>query len=127
MEPVTELIGVYHAEGTLRGELTYWLRARLGGGHCALCDITHGTVREKGDWQRCRTRLAVPFTTYHLDDRPPDVRDASEGGTPCVLARSASGLHLLVDAPALTSCEGDPERLVEVLADAAARERLQLG
>ena len=35
----------------LRGELTYWVGARLGRAHCALCAITHGLVRERRDWK----------------------------------------------------------------------------
>jgi hypothetical protein len=33
------LIGVYAADGTVTGELAYFVGARLGRAHCALCDI----------------------------------------------------------------------------------------
>jgi hypothetical protein len=68
------LVGIYNAEGTLRGELTYWVGARLGREHCGLCDITHGSVREKAEWKRCRAGLPVPFDTFHRDDQPDDIR-----------------------------------------------------
>ncbi len=42
---VVRLIGVYDADGTLRGELGYWVGARLGRRHCSLCDITHALRR----------------------------------------------------------------------------------
>ena len=67
---VTRLIGVYDADGTVLGELSYFLRARVGRAHCALCDITHGRVRERDDWRAERDRLPVPFTTFHRDDQP---------------------------------------------------------
>ena len=38
---VRELIGVYDADATLWGEVSYWVGARLGQRHCSLCDIMH--------------------------------------------------------------------------------------
>jgi hypothetical protein len=113
---VTELVGVYHADGSLWGELSYWIGARLGRAHCALCDITHGTFRRKDSWSVCEQALPVPFITYHLDDRPDDVRDTSQGTTPCVLARTHDGQLVLVVTPdQLEACAGDPATLADVL------------
>jgi hypothetical protein len=127
MERVTRLVGVYHADGDLRGELTYWIKARFGAAHCALCDITHGMFRRKQDWVACEPGLGVPFTTYHLNDRPADVAAASEGITPCVLAGTADGtLLVLADPQDLEQCGGDPQRLVQVLATSAAAAGLTL-
>jgi hypothetical protein len=39
---IRRLVGVYNANGTVGGELAYFLGARLGRAHCSLCDITHG-------------------------------------------------------------------------------------
>ena len=35
----------------LVGEARYWIGARLGRAHCALCDITHGLFTERDDWR----------------------------------------------------------------------------
>ena len=67
-------IGVYNANGMIRGELAYWVGAKLGPTHCALCDITHGGIRERSEWVTCRAGLPVTFDTYHLDDQPAKVR-----------------------------------------------------
>ena len=64
MPTLVRLVGVYDADHTLRGELSYWIGARLGRAHCALCDITHGLVRERDDWKRSRSSFAVPFDTF---------------------------------------------------------------
>lgn len=127
MEQVTRLVGVYHADGDLRGELTYWIKARFGAAHCALCDITHGTFRRRSDWTACEQRLGVEFTTFHLNDRPSDVAATSEGATPCVLAGTADGTLVMLVGPAeLEQCAGDPERLMEAISQAATAAGLAL-
>ena len=45
---VTGLVGVYHANGSWHGELAYLLGRLSGRAHCALCDITHGLLRQHG-------------------------------------------------------------------------------
>lgn len=122
--PVTALTGVYHAEGTLVGELRYWVGARFGRAHCALCDITHGTFREKDAWRTCRAGLPVPFRAVHLDERTSAEREASEGRTPCVLAHTVAGVELLLGPDDLEACDGDPAKLAAAVDGAlASRER----
>jgi len=120
---VVRLVGVYHAKGSLTGEVAYWVGARLGRTHCALCDITHGMVRAKPEFARCAAGLPVPFDLVHLDERTPEVEALTEGCTPCVVALVApshggtdptEGLVVL-DAEALAACRGEPEALVRAL------------
>jgi hypothetical protein len=111
MAELTRLVGVYDADGTLRGELTYWVGARLGQAHCALCDITHGTFRERVDWQACRAGLAVPFDTVHRDELPRSLVGFG-AAFPYVAAETEHGPVLLLDAEAIEACAGDPEALV---------------
>jgi hypothetical protein len=125
--PVRRLVGVYHASGTLTGELAYWVGARLGRAHCALCDITHGTFRMKSGWKTCRAGLPVPFETFHLDERDDAVRAASEGSTPCVLADTGTGLVLLLGPDELEACAGSPEQLVDAIDRAVTRAGLRFG
>jgi hypothetical protein len=63
-DTVRELIGVYAADGTPLGEARYWIGARLGRTHCALCEITHGLFTERADWRRCRDQLEVGFRAW---------------------------------------------------------------
>ena len=114
-DDVTGLTGIYHADGTVLGELRYWVGARLGRAHCALCDITHGSVREKPAWRTASATLPVPFRAVHLDERSPAETAASEGRTPCVLAHTARGAEVLLGPAELQACEGDPGRLVDAL------------
>jgi hypothetical protein len=114
------LVGVYHAEGTLRGEIAYTVGKLLGRAHCALCDITHGAVRRKREFDACAAGLPVPFDLVHLDERDADVAAASGGDTPCVLARTDDGVVRLVEPDVLESCAGDPVALVAAIEAAVA-------
>lgn len=114
------LVGVYDADGTLAGELRYWVGARVGRAHCALCDITHGLLRERGDWRSCRSTLPVEFATYHRDDQPAAVRAATGDRAPAVVAETDGGHVVLLDGAALEACEADPGRLVAAVTAAAA-------
>lgn len=117
---IRRLIGVYDADGTLRGELTYWVGARLGFAHCSLCDITHGLVSERSDWTACRGALPVPFETYHRDDQPGVVRSAVTT-LPVVVAETDGGIVTLLGPEQLDRCGGSVERFAEAL-DAAIED-----
>ena len=118
------LIGVYDADGSLRGELTYWVGARLGRAHCSLCDITHGLARERAEWKACRAGLPIPFDTYHRDDQPAAVRAAIDGSLPVVVAETDGGVVPLVGATELVACAGSIERLMAAIETAVARAGL---
>lgn len=118
---VTRLIGVYDADGTLRGELAYWVGARLGRRHCSLCVVTHGTFTEKSEWRRCRTALPVAFDTFHRNDQPDDVRRASGGHAPVVVARTDRETIVLLDDQEISATNGDPEALIAAIERAAEK------
>jgi hypothetical protein len=110
MAKVVELIGVYDADGTPWGEVRYWLGAGLGRTHCALCDITHGSLREKPEWRDRRDALPAPFRTVHRDEVPDDV-ESMVSDLPAVFARTDEGVVVLLDRTALDACDGDPDAL----------------
>ena len=120
---VRRVVGVYDADHTLVGELSYWVGARFGRRHCALCDITHGLFSQKREWAQCRSGLPYPFDTYHRDDQPGNVRAALMGSAPAVVAELHDGTVVpLLDGDALEACGGDVQRLVDAVD--AALERL---
>ena len=122
-ETVRELIGVYDADGTLLGEARYWIGARLGRTHCALCDITHGLFTEREDWRRCRDQLDVEFRTYHRNDAPEDVL-AVVTRLPFVVARTDHALVALLGPEELDACAGDVEAFRRALSGACAEQQL---
>lgn len=120
MRNVERYVGVYNAEGSLRGELAYFVGKRLGRAHCALCDITHGLVSTKPAWQSCRLDLAVRFDTVHLDERDAALVELTEGRTPCVVAEGDGWSEVLLGPAELEKCHGSPNALVAALAQATA-------
>jgi hypothetical protein len=125
-QAVTELIGVYHANGSWRGELAYVVKKAAGRGHCSLCDITHGTLRRRSSFDAACTTLGVKFTLLHRDERPPDVLAITGDTTPMVLGRTATGLRVLLGAEQLNQCRADPDALVEALQHRLAALGLRL-
>jgi hypothetical protein len=122
---IVRLVGVYDADSTLRGELSYWVGARLGRRHCSLCDITHGSVRQRPEWKACRDGLPVPFDTYHRNDQPDAVRAVAKGTSPVVVAETTAGLTVLLSPAELDACRGSIEGLVDAIEQAAARLGLE--
>ena len=122
---IVRLVGVYDAESTLRGEVSYWIGARLGRRHCSLCEITHGSVRERPDWKRCRAGLPVQFDTFHRNDQPDTVRAAANGSAPVIVAETDTTAVLLVSAAELEECNGSIDLLVTAIEKAALALQLR--
>ena len=112
---IVRLVGVYDADSSLRGELTYWVGARFGRRHCSLCEITHGSVRPRPEWKACQTGLPVPFDTFHRNDQPEPIRTAAGGRAPVVVAETDTGHVLLLASSDLDACDGSIDRLVEAI------------
>ena len=118
---IVRLVGVYDADSTLRGELAYWVGARLGRRHCSLCDITHGSLRQRPEWKVCQAELPTPFDTYHRNDQPADVRVAADGQAPVVVAETTGGNVLLLTPEELDACDGSMESMVDAIERATKR------
>jgi hypothetical protein len=103
---VTEFIGVYDADSTLIGEVSYWIGARLGRTHCSLCELTHGLFTQKSEWKACTKELSVPFHAFHRNDAPTDVLAAINGAFPAVLVRTNNGLSIVLTKGDLEKFDG---------------------
>ncbi|MEH0819693.1 MULTISPECIES: hypothetical protein [unclassified Micromonospora] len=116
---IRRLVGVYHADGGLRGELAYLIGKVRGTTSCALCDVTHHAVGRKREWRDLLPDLGVPVDLVHLNERSPAVRAASEGRTPCMLAVTDGGLVLLLGPDELAALNGSVTGFAEALRAAA--------
>ena len=121
-DEILELIGIYDADSTLVGEVSYWIQARFGSRHCALCELTHGVFRTKREWLSCARELGVPIKTFHRDDAPSDALRVVQQ-FPVLLIRKSSGLDVLLEAKALDAFHGDTFNFAEFLADVVRRNR----
>ncbi|MCX6516304.1 MAG: hypothetical protein NTZ62_06695 [Actinobacteria bacterium] len=103
---ITEFIGVYDADSTLLGEISYWVGARFGITHCSLCELTHGLFTQKSEWKQCAESLAIPFRLFHRDDAPDDVLNALAGEFPAVLQRTTNGVTVILNKDQLEHFDG---------------------
>ena len=122
---ITTLFGVYDADATILGEMTYWIGARLGVRHCSLCDITHSLFREKANWQECQAELAVKcgveFRAFHRDDQPDAVRNVIKGAYPAVVAQDEAGkFSLFMTSSEISSCGESPRYFLDAITDRLA-------
>ena len=122
---VTSLVGVYDADGTIIGEVSYWLGARIGRAHCSLCDVTHVMFTERASWREWRQSLTVPFELFHRDDMPADVA-AALTALPAVAARTGESVLLVLDHQTLETCDGDLRHFIEQLHRSLASKGLRL-
>ena len=99
--------------------MRYAVGKLTGRAHCSLCDLTHRGVSPRTEWKELAGRLPVPITLVHLNERTEEVRAASEGRTPCVLAEVEGRLVVVLGPADLSACHGDvgaSRRLRETLA-----------
>ncbi|MDZ5660574.1 hypothetical protein SFC79_02255 [Nocardioides sp. S-58] len=113
---ISELVGVYDADGGLLGEAAYvWGRLR-GTRHCGLCDITHSTVRRKAEWDRMAASLPVPVRLLHLNELDDGLRRAvASTGAPVVLGREGDEWRRVVGREELDEMAGSVGALEVVL------------
>jgi hypothetical protein len=114
---ITALFGVYDADATIWGEMTYWLGARFGVRHCSLCDITHSLFKEKSDWQARQKELldkyGVDFQAFHRNDQPDEVRKVIDERYPAVISKDETGnfAWFMGDAE-IKNCEKSPAKFM---------------
>ncbi|MFZ4509474.1 MAG: hypothetical protein ACOYNJ_00840 [Candidatus Nanopelagicales bacterium] len=125
MTTVIRLIGVYDADGGLRGEIAY-LAGKLAGRHCSLCDITHSPVRRRREWDAYVSTLPIPFDVVHRNERSRAVAAATEGREACVVAECDDGSLVLLLGDADLERARDVAGLASALAAAITASGLEL-
>ena len=122
---VHKLTAVYHAKGSLTGELTYLIGKLVGVTSCALCDITHGTIREKASFAACRHSIPVSFDTVHLDEMSEALASFVYGQTPCVVAHTETGFQMLLTEYDLSQMAGSVGKFQTALQIAMSKNDLE--
>lgn len=125
MTTVIRLIGVYDADGGMRGEIAY-LAGKLAGRHCSLCDITHSPVRRRREWDAYVSTLPIPFDVVHRNERSRAVAEATEGREACVVAECDDGSIVSLLGNADLERARDVAGLASALAAAITASGLEL-
>ena len=117
-----EIIGVYHANGSLFGKLAYGIGKLVGTRSCALCDISHGLIRQKRtvtDWQQT---FPYRIRFMHLDELDGLTSAYVHGVTPCVILATGSKRSILLSAADLGQINGDEKTFFRLLEAALLRD-----
>ena len=118
VEPVVEVVGVYDADGGVVGEARYVVGHLLGRTSCSLCDITHGSLRRRPEWDAMLSRVPVPVRVVHRNEATEDER-AAWSGLPAVVGVRADGRRtVLLDPTALAALGGSVPAFEEALLEA---------
>ena len=110
------LVGIYDADATLWGELSYWFGARFGRRHCSLCDVTHGMFTKKASWEECASTLPFPFVTYHRNDMPSELHEVVGGRFPTIVLDDGNEPSVLLTGDEIAQAKASPHVLVELIA-----------
>jgi hypothetical protein len=124
---IQSLVLVYDAGWNLRDGIAHLSRKLGGAGGCALCDITHGALREKQQWTSCKADLGLPIEAFYRDRLSAELRDAVNGEYPAVVARTNKGYLRLLGRQQLEECRGKVAELREKLLASAAAQKLSWG
>ena len=115
MPGINQIIGVYHADGGILGELKYRTGKFFGGSHCALCDITHTSTGKKEVWKKCEEKLGLPITFVHLNERNEELLKYTNGNTPCIVGKTSTNYTMLASKKELEECNTNATALAELL------------
>jgi hypothetical protein len=115
MPEINKIIGIYHANGGILGELKYITGKFFGSSHCALCDITHSITGKKDAWKQCEENLGIPIKFVHLNERESKLEEYTQNITPCIIGKTSTGYILLVDNEKLEKCKGNVKELESLL------------
>ena len=105
---------VYDADAGLRGELAYVV-GKLRGAHCALCDITHSTIRRRQSFDDLTCSLPVEVEVVHRNEQDPELAAFTTGIEPVVVGHTTEGLEVIMGADDLDACGGSVRRFAEEL------------
>ena len=109
-----DYVGIYNADGSLLGEVSYVLAKFTGRGHCELCDITHGTFRRKRSWNTACDNAGIDIALVHRDEATANQLHVA-GDLPAVIRKDGNSWRLVAGPAELAACDGDPERLMSLL------------
>jgi hypothetical protein len=114
------LIGIYNADGGLRGELAYVFGHLVGTRSCSLCDISHSPIKKKAAFKELEAHLlaehGILVRMIHLNERNERETKASEGREPCMLLEYPDqSISMFLDSTDLKALSGRVKSLKKLI------------
>ncbi len=100
---------IYNANGSISGEIKYFLKKYFYGLKCSMCEITHNFVSEKKEWRNKLNQTKINLNTIHLDEQKNDLYKFTYGNTPCVVSETGEGFKFIFSNTDLNNFNGDVE------------------
>lgn len=98
---------IYDAKGSIIGEISYLWKKLIFNFECSLCNISHNTFTEKQIWKKEMSKAKYKLEMLHLDEQSEDLQAFTEGFTPCVVGKDASGYKIILNDSQLKKINGD--------------------
>jgi hypothetical protein len=111
---IERLTFVYDADGTLAGEVKYWVGTLFGAAHCSLCDLTHSRWGRRSDFLDCAERIGLPIEYRHRNDVEPEIARLVPAW-PAVVGHAEDGAQVLLGAEVLADLHGDVAQFERLL------------
>ena len=109
-----KFVGIYNADGTVLGEISYVAKKLAGRGSCALCDITHGWTGRKRSFDNACTSASIEIELLHRDEATPE-QLAAATSLPAVIFQSEGKWVCILGPSDLEECHKDPDELMRRL------------
>jgi hypothetical protein len=109
-----KFVGIYNADGTILGEISYVAKKLAGRGSCALCDITHGWTGRKKSFDSACASASIEIELLHRDEATPE-QLAAAASLPAVIAQREAKWLCVLGPSDIDECHKDPEELMRRL------------
>jgi hypothetical protein len=114
------LIGVYKADGGIRGELSYFFGHLVGTRSCSLCSISHSPIMKKASFKALERHLLeehkILVRMLHMNERNEREQNASAGREPCILLEYPDeSISMFIDSTDLTALSGNVGSLKKLI------------
>ena len=114
MMSFTKLKGIYNAEGTISGEIKYFLGKLAGTTSCSLCDISHKLVIEKPEFTALKN-VFPELEMLHINEVDTALAILIKGNTPCVVGLKDEQWQIVLNKDELDTCNGNVDKFSELL------------
>ena len=107
-----QIIGVFHADAGIIGELKYIGGSILGLTECALCNMTHKWNPLGSKEWRNEKRKWGNLKAIHRNHQPEAMAQVTKHKTPCVLLENENNFIIIMSSEEIETCNGDLQELL---------------